>query len=106
MARINSVRARAEKTPGALQLTDPDAVTIDTILDERALELVGEFHRWFDLKRTGKLVERVMEYNKDVRGNTNAFVGTDGQLKLLRPIPQQALQLNANKDFPQNPGYN
>jgi hypothetical protein len=106
MDRINAVRARAEKTPGALQLTDPDAITIDTILDERALELVGEFHRWFDLKRTGKLVERVMKYNKDVRGSANAFVGTDGQLKILRPIPQQALQLNENKDFAQNPGYN
>jgi hypothetical protein len=47
-----------------------------------------------------------MKYNKDVRGNANAFVGTDGQLKILRPIPQQALQLNENKDFPQNPGYN
>lgn len=106
MARINAVRARAERTAGALQLTDANAITIDTILDERALELVGEFHRWFDLKRTGKLVERVMKYNKDVRGNVNAFIGTDGQLKILRPIPQQALQLNANKDFPQNPGYN
>jgi starch-binding outer membrane protein, SusD/RagB family len=106
MSRINAVRARAEKTAGALQLTDPDAITIDTILDERALELVGEFHRWFDLKRTGKLVERVMKYNKDVRGNVNAFIGTDGKLKILRPIPQQALQLNGNKDFPQNPGYN
>jgi hypothetical protein len=105
MARINSVRARAEKTPGSMQLADPNAITIDTILDERALELVGEFHRWFDLKRTGKLVERVMKYNKDVRGTANAFVGTDGQLKVLRPIPQQALQLNANKNFPQNPGY-
>jgi hypothetical protein len=106
MARINAVRARAEKTPGGLQYTDPASITIDTILDERALELVGEFHRWFDLKRTGKLVERVMKYNKDVRGNANAFVGTDGQLKLLRPIPQQALQLNENKNFLQNPGYN
>lgn len=106
MARINAVRARAEKTPGALQYTDPNAITIDTILDERALELVGEFHRWFDLKRTGKLVERVLKYNKDVRGIENALVGTDGQLKILRPIPQQALDLNANKDFDQNPGYN
>jgi starch-binding outer membrane protein, SusD/RagB family len=57
------------------------------------------------LKRTGKLVERVMEYNKDVRGTATAFVGIDGELKILRPIPQQALELNANKDFPQNPGY-
>lgn len=105
MARINSVRARAERTVGGLQYTDPSLITIDTILDERALELLGEFHRWFDLKRTGKLVERVMAYNKDVRGIPGAFTGVDGEEKILRPIPQKALDLNANKDFPQNPGY-
>lgn len=105
MDRINAVKARAEKTPDALQLDDENDVTIDEILDERARELVGEFHRWFDLKRTGKLVERVMLYNKDVRGKPNAFVGANGELKILRPIPQAALDLNANKNFEQNPAY-
>lgn len=32
---------------------------IDFILDERARELAGEQQRFFDLKRTGKLIERV-----------------------------------------------
>jgi hypothetical protein len=105
MNRINAVKARAEKTPNSLQLTDPNSVTIDEILDERGRELVGEFHRWFDLKRTGKLVERVLKYNKDVRGTPNAFVGKDGNLKILRPIPQVALNLNSNKTVTQNPAY-
>ena len=103
--RLNEVKARAEKTPGTLVLATPDQVTLDEILDERARELIGEFHRWFDLKRTGKLIERVLEYNKDVRNIPDPFAGLDGQDKILRPIPQEALNLNANKDFPQNPGY-
>src|SRR5512133_750515 len=34
---------------------------ISVILDERARELCGEQQRWFDLKRTGKLIERVTQ---------------------------------------------
>lgn len=36
---------------------------IDMILDERARELLGEFQRWNDLKRTGKLMERTTLMN-------------------------------------------
>ncbi|QEC53777.1 RagB/SusD family nutrient uptake outer membrane protein [Anseongella ginsenosidimutans] len=105
MDRINEVKRRAELNAGDLVLTDPAQVTLEEILDERARELIGEFHRWFDLKRTGTLRERVMRYNKDVRNIPDPFTGPDGQDKILRPIPQDALNLNSNKDFPQNPGY-
>lgn len=105
MDRINAVKSRAERDPGTLVLTSPSQVTLNAILDERARELIGEFHRWFDLKRTGTLKERVMLYNKDVRNISEPFRGPDGQDKILRPIPQEALNLNSNKDFTQNPGY-
>ncbi|GAB2775383.1 RagB/SusD family nutrient uptake outer membrane protein [Rhabdobacter roseus] len=108
--RINVVRRRADKSgTGAMQITAAD-VTIDYILDERARELAGEYHRWFDLKRTGKLVERTRLHNRPIRekyfnNGINPFEGTGGTLKILRPIPQNALDLNQNESFTQNPGY-
>ena len=96
--RLNEVRRRA----GVANATAAE-FNIDYILDERARELVGEYKRWFDLKRTGTLVARASAHNYRIKpGN---FVGIDGALKILRPIPQTALDLNQNKDFPQNPGY-
>ena len=96
--RLNEVRRRA----GVANATAAE-FNINYILDERGRELVGEYKRWFDLKRTGTLVERASAYNYKIKAAN--FVGVDGKLKILRPIPQTALDLNQNKDFPQNPGY-
>lgn len=95
--RLNAVRARAGITT---PLTTYD---IDTVLDERARELFGEYHRWFDLKRTGKLVERASLHNYLI--NSANFNGANGELKILRPIPQAALDLNQGGNYPQNPAY-
>ncbi|MDW8852766.1 RagB/SusD family nutrient uptake outer membrane protein [Flavobacterium sp. MMLR14_040] len=96
--RLNEVRRRA----GVANATIGE-FNIDYILDERGRELLGEYKRWFDLKRTGTLVERASAHNYKIKAAN--FVGVDGALKILRPIPQTALDLNQNKDFPQNPGY-
>lgn len=98
LLRLNEVRNRASATPATLAEFD-----IDYILDERGRELLGEYHRWFDLKRTGKLIERASAHHFLIEeGNFN---GTNGELKILRPIPQSALDLNQNRDFEQNPAY-
>lgn len=97
-ADINALRTRA----GAANITSTDA-TIDYILDERAREFAGEYNRWYDLKRTGKLVEYVSKYNPDVPSDAN-MKGSDGQYKILRPIPQDAIGLNSAQ-IKQNPGY-
>lgn len=98
LMRLNEVRERAGVEPATLAEFD-----IDFLLDERARELLGEYHRWFDLKRTGKLVERASAHHFLI--DENNFAGANGELKILRPIPQAALDLNQNQDFQQNPAY-
>lgn len=99
---IKAVRERAAY-PGKeyqIQINAGD-IDIDFILDERARELYGEQRRWLDLKRTGKLEERVRLYNN---GFTSSAAGNIQEHHMLRPIP--ANQRNrTNGDFPQNPGY-
>ena len=56
-------------------------VDINTILDERALELCGEQQRWFDLKRTHTLIDRVKKYNGQAAGNI-------AMQHYYRPIPE------------------
>jgi len=74
-------------------------MTIDYILDERARELCGEHMRWYDLKRTKKLKERIEKYNKNIK----AF---DESIHYLRPISQDYLDVITNAaEFGKNPGY-
>jgi starch-binding outer membrane protein, SusD/RagB family len=94
---FNVVRLRAQVPGKQIPLISPDELTIDEILDERARELYGETMRWKDLKRTGKLLERVRAYNKRAAPNIQEF-------HLLRPIPQSQIDRTTN-DYPQNPGY-
>lgn len=78
-------------------------MNIDFILDERARELAGEYVRWTDLKRTHTLVEYATRYNEDGI-QESAMKGPDGKYKILRPIPQAAINLN-QAHVSQNPGY-
>lgn len=103
---INNLRQR----PGTIKSgyetamhVDAADITIDFILDERARELAGEYVRWTDLKRTHKLIEYVTEYNED-GVELSALTGPDGKYKILRPIPQAAIDLN-QAHVEQNPGY-
>ena len=98
LTRLNAIRTRAAVPSATLA-----EFNMDYLLDESARETLGEYHRWFDLKRTGKLVERASLHNYLIQASN--FNGANGQLKILRPIPQSALDLNLNKNFPQNPAY-
>ena len=96
---VNVVRTRAAK-PGhvAYMQIAASQVNIDFILDERAREFAGEQIRWFDLKRTGKLIDRVKADNPDA--------ATIQNFHTVRPIPQTQLDAVTNRDvFIQNSGY-
>lgn len=97
---FNAVRRRAAYPGMEAQMeVAPADMTIDLILDERAREFAGEQIRWFDLKRTGKLIERVQNFNPDAAANIRPF-------HMVRPIPQAQLDAVSNKDeFTQNDGY-
>lgn len=97
---VNVLRTRAS-LPGmeeAMQVA-PGDIDLDFILEERARELIGEKHRWYDLKRTGTLLERVRQHNLDAAPNIQ-------DMHLVRPIPQTQIDRVGNPgEFSQNPGY-
>jgi hypothetical protein len=103
---INVVRTRAAK-PGKeadMQIAAGD-VTIDRILLERAFELDAEQVRWFDLARTGKLVEYVTLYNAQAHvGGTLAGAPNIKEHHIHRPIPQAQSDRTLG-GYPQNEGY-
>lgn len=114
--KIDLLRKRATKPGYDLSVSQQELIGedgIDFILDERARELAGEYHRWMDLKRTGRLIKYVANgvyegeacyaYNHD-NIQVSDFLGTDGNYKILRPIPLDAI--NRNKEsVEQNPGF-
>ena len=94
--RLNEVHQRA----GLPALTG--TITIDDILDENACENFGNEARWMDLRRTQTLVTRCTKYNHEMGDKAAQYIGK----KLLRPIPQAAIDANDNLSLAdQNPGY-
>ena len=82
-------------------------MTIEWILEERARELCGEWLRWFDLKRTGKLVDYIRQHNPAWESPTGIKGDVVDAHNYLWPIPDTFLdKLENPEEFGQNPGYN
>ena len=102
LATLNELRAKRAIAGKDNSLSG--TVDINTILDERAIELCGEQQRWFDLKRTKTLVSRVKAYNAQGAASIK-------DIHYYRPIPQAQLDAVTNKSttagtgFWQNDGY-
>lgn len=108
---MNLVRSRSRDDSNALAATelpsyDKSTLTFEDILNERKLELCFENVRWFDLARTGKLLEK---YNLAIpapaNNQTTHPIITDTK-HYLYPIPQSQIEVSLNKtDMFQNYGY-
>ena len=99
---INELRKRAGKEghKEEMEITK-EQLNLDFILDERARELLCEHTRWFDLVRTGKLLERVKAHD-DYDGYRNIQ-----WYHAIRPIPQSQIDRVITGDpYPQNEGWN
>ncbi len=93
---INEVLAI--RTNSATSLADAD-ISLDRIILEKRKEFVGEGHCFFDLIRNKKSVERV---------GADHLVGTPRNIafdafNIVQPIPR--IELDANRNIVQNPGY-
>ena len=100
---LNAIVLRAN--PEATEVSPADA-TVDRILDERRLELVGEVHRFFDLMRNNKTVVRYENTNN--MGRHYALIQESMKFdntyfRAILPIPIS--EINANPNIEQNPGY-
>ncbi len=74
---------------------------LNFLIEERRIELAFESHRWLDLKRFGKPLERLAE---DCQNLDNACSIAVGDRRFTMPIP--LVEMNANPEMVQNPGYN
>lgn len=109
---INKVRERAARhAPQAGLPLYQGTVTLDDILDERTLELLGETPRWNDLQRMGKLAERALKYNWDIThivGNVQTLLTEETYRNkyCLRPIPLSWLNsLSNGQELDNNQGW-
>jgi len=115
LAPLNKVRNRAglQNLEDAWGRTPTQTELRTELLDERMRELGGEGWRWFDLKRTGTLVSRVMAHNNPrayyvtINGNGDPHPAQNiSDKNSLYPIPLNELQTNSALSLTdQNPGY-
>jgi starch-binding outer membrane protein, SusD/RagB family len=94
LADLNTLRAA--RIAGFVAGTETGAALINAIALERRKELISEGHRWFDLKRTTKTINRT---------NCSVFCTLSSSSRAWTwPIPIGEINANPNI-LPQNPGY-
>ena len=100
-ADLNTLRA-ARIMPW-VNVTYTGTALVDQIALERRKELIVEGHRWFDLKRTTRIVNRPIAGLGNPNGLINPSLSANST-KWVFPIPET--ERRANPNMAQNPGYN
>lgn len=105
---LNKIRQRARNSAGGKATVLPDyppfgsdAAFLLAIEKERRVELAFENHRWFDLVRTERAKDVMIQEQQEQNGFKPS---TWSDNMLLFPIPLQVIQSNPEK-IKQNPGY-
>ncbi len=97
---LNEVRNRAGLTTPLTNVDLPSQEAFrNAIANERRLELATENHRWFDLVRTGKMVQVMNNHFA-----TEGISATAKEFNNLYPIPQAQIDASGNK-LTQNAEY-
>jgi tetratricopeptide (TPR) repeat protein len=116
---VNIIRRRAGLSDATSTTKDDNSLIIE---NERLLELCFEGHRWFDLLRTNRLTQVMVEHYKWVEPGLNSVIqshmnGNDKvssqahwkwentSYKILFPIPYSQMKLMSNFGWMQNDGY-
>lgn len=95
-ADLNAVRSN--RITGYVNVNLTGATLLDAIELERRKELFMEGHRWFDLKRTSRTINRGA-----ISAPTTQATLASSSPKWVWPIPQG--ERDANPNMAQNPGY-
>lgn len=107
LTHLNRVRERAFNSSdhNYASLSQVDFRT--AVWQERRLELAMEGHRWFDLVRTGRFIQRMKNhaaYESSVAESNKTEIAENIQdHMILYPIPQREIDLNP--ELQQNDGY-
>jgi hypothetical protein len=98
LADLNALRAAriTGYTPAVLV----GQALLDAIALERQKELVGEGHRWFDLRRTTRTITRT---DTELASTAKTLASTAREW--VWPIPQGEIDANPNIKAQQSPGY-
>jgi len=103
-AIVNRIRTLRKATPLVATDYPTDRDVEKAILDERQLELFAEGKRWFDLERTGRVLEVMDPLIRNRQKSLNiSQTGFTDDRKILWPISRDAL--TRNPQLEQNPPY-
>lgn len=105
---LNNLRVRVGYLADAQEEVNPnDKQAVEwLILKERQLEFIGEGKRWFDLRRTGRLVEVMDATMRTRQEEANVSItGFGDERRALFPIYYREFEANPELKGKQNPPY-
>ncbi|MFD1769534.1 RagB/SusD family nutrient uptake outer membrane protein [Sphingobacterium suaedae] len=94
---------RAARIAGYTNVNVSGAVLLNEIANERRRELFGEGHRFFDLKRTSRTIQRGAPCGTSVSSSGECSLASSAREWAL-PYPESVTR--ANQNIIQNQGYN